>query len=351
MKSRTHLGNVLSVISDKPIPFSSNSITVEYYLADILSSQDYSPFGVTLEGRNYTLAGSEDYRYGFQGQEMDDEVKGEGNSVNYKYRMHDPRVGRFFAVDPLASKYPWYTPYQFAGNKVIWATELEGLEENYTNDGNKQVTGETIGVTEAPWQGPVSNEVLNNNNLVGGSTLASATGHNTYMEVFFGKKGDNDGGKYGGHTIIIIDGFITKDQDYPETGDPEYWDKMNAIWKEPIGFSFSNSGKNHLFAKSGEKANSKYGLYTPGMMNGSRISRTSEIFELNLTLDQAHGVMDSYVGQPSVDYSITGWRCSSHALKVLNDVGIFELSDISIKYFHAINPGALARFMEKQASQ
>jgi RHS repeat-associated protein len=52
----------------------------------------------------------EDYRYGFQGQEKDDEIKGEGNSLNYTFRMHDPRVGRFFAVDPLTAKYPHYTP-------------------------------------------------------------------------------------------------------------------------------------------------------------------------------------------------------------------------------------------------
>ncbi len=71
----------------------------------------------------------EDYRYGFQGQEKDDEVKGEGNSLNYTFRMHDPRVGRFFAVDPLEIKYPWYTPYQFSGNRLIDAIELEGLEE------------------------------------------------------------------------------------------------------------------------------------------------------------------------------------------------------------------------------
>ena len=36
------------------------------------------------------------YRYGFQGQERDDEIKGKGNSVNYTYRMHDTRLGRFF---------------------------------------------------------------------------------------------------------------------------------------------------------------------------------------------------------------------------------------------------------------
>ncbi|NRA12054.1 MAG: hypothetical protein HRT57_08895, partial [Crocinitomicaceae bacterium] len=68
------------------------------------------------------------YRYGFQGQEKDDEVKGEGNSINYKYRMHDPRVGRFFAVDPLASKYPHNSPYAFSENRVIDGIELEGLE-------------------------------------------------------------------------------------------------------------------------------------------------------------------------------------------------------------------------------
>ena len=69
------------------------------------------------------------YRYGFQGQEKDDELKGEGNSLNYTFRMHDPRIGRFFARDPLEQKYPHYSPYSFSGNKVIHAVELEGLEE------------------------------------------------------------------------------------------------------------------------------------------------------------------------------------------------------------------------------
>ncbi len=42
--------------------------------------------------------------------------------------MHDPRIGRFFAVDPLTSEYPFYSPYAFSGNTVIAARELEGLE-------------------------------------------------------------------------------------------------------------------------------------------------------------------------------------------------------------------------------
>ncbi len=84
------------------------------------------------------------YRYGFQGQEKDDEIKGEGNSINFTFRMYDPRVGRFFAVDPLSPKYPFYTPYSFAGNKVLQFIELEGLEEAE----NRLSFGEQI---EAGW--------------------------------------------------------------------------------------------------------------------------------------------------------------------------------------------------------
>jgi len=100
---------------------------------DIENSLDYYSFGMLMPER----FGGGDYRYSFQGQEADNEVKGKGNSVNYKYRMHDARLGRFFAVDPLASKYPHYTPYSFSGNKVIHAVELEGLEESLINQ--KQV--------------------------------------------------------------------------------------------------------------------------------------------------------------------------------------------------------------------
>jgi RHS repeat-associated protein len=74
------------------------------------------------------------YRYSFQGQEKDDEIKGSGNSINYKYRMHDPRLGRFFAVDPLAASYPWNSTYAFSENRVIDGIDLEGLE--YTHYDN-----------------------------------------------------------------------------------------------------------------------------------------------------------------------------------------------------------------------
>ncbi len=42
---------------------------------------------------------------------------------------NNPSVGRFLSVDPLKDSYPWYTPYQFAGNTPIQAIDLDGLEE------------------------------------------------------------------------------------------------------------------------------------------------------------------------------------------------------------------------------
>lgn len=38
-------------------------------------------------------------------------------------------VQRFLSVDPLSSQFPFYSPYQYAGNKPIWATDLDGAEE------------------------------------------------------------------------------------------------------------------------------------------------------------------------------------------------------------------------------
>ena len=37
-------------------------------------------------------------------------------------------------MDPLTASYPWYTPYQFAGNTPIWAIDLDGLEEAFATD-------------------------------------------------------------------------------------------------------------------------------------------------------------------------------------------------------------------------
>ena len=120
-----HLGNVLSTISDKKIGHDSSG-TVNYYIAEVLSQNDYYPFGMLQPGRKYSAG--DGYRYGFNGKENDNEVKGEGNQQDYGMRIYDPRLGRFLSVDPIDYKYPELTPYQFASNTPLWAVDIDGLE-------------------------------------------------------------------------------------------------------------------------------------------------------------------------------------------------------------------------------
>lgn len=81
-----------------------------------------------MPNRTYT-APNADYSFGFNGKEMDNEVSGEGNQYDYGFRIYNSRIGKFLSVDPLFKSYPWYTPYQFAGNKPIRFIDLDGLEE------------------------------------------------------------------------------------------------------------------------------------------------------------------------------------------------------------------------------
>jgi RHS repeat-associated protein len=109
-----HLGNVLAVISDWKLPVISGASVVSYSTA-VVSSQDYSPFGVTLSGRSW----SSGYRYGMNGMEKDDEIIGSGNMYTTEFRENDTRLGRWWSVDPLASDYPWQSPYVSMDNNPI----------------------------------------------------------------------------------------------------------------------------------------------------------------------------------------------------------------------------------------
>ena len=99
-----------------------------FFMHQLSFSTQSSTFFGSLTTKKSEKSTCTNYRYGFQNQEEDDEIKGEGNSVNYKYRMHDPRLGRFFAIDPLVGNFPNLTPYQFSHNSPVYMIELEGAE-------------------------------------------------------------------------------------------------------------------------------------------------------------------------------------------------------------------------------
>lgn len=133
---------------------------------------------MVIPGRKFSSGG---YRYGFNGKENDNEVKGEGNQQDYGFRIYDPRIGKFLSVDPLSGQYAFYSPYHFAGNKPIWAVDVDGLEPVETSTSEKPKLLGGVFVSSSPkkqralkyisdhmptinhtWQGNISAEIFAN---------------------------------------------------------------------------------------------------------------------------------------------------------------------------------------------
>jgi len=85
-----------------------------------------------MNERTYT-APSNDYKYGFNGMERDDEVSGEGNSYTAEYWQYDPRLGRRFNVDPVVKIY--LSPYAVLHNCPILFMDPLGDDDFFDSKG------------------------------------------------------------------------------------------------------------------------------------------------------------------------------------------------------------------------
>lgn len=100
-----------------------DDLTVEHLEGPIIRTDDYYPFGLTFNSSE--RSGFTTNKFLFQGQEHQEETGWD----SFKWRNHQPDIGRFFNIDPLAEDYYYNSPYAFSENDVISAIELEGLEK------------------------------------------------------------------------------------------------------------------------------------------------------------------------------------------------------------------------------
>ena len=71
-------------------------------------------------------------RFGFNGKENDNDVKGFGNQLDYGMRIYDSRLSKFLSVDPISQDYPYLTPYQFGSNTPVSSFDVDGLHGKIT---------------------------------------------------------------------------------------------------------------------------------------------------------------------------------------------------------------------------
>jgi RHS repeat-associated protein len=109
-----------------------DDIHIEHYTSSVLEENHYYPFGLTVQTMN-SGANTTKNDIKFQSQRHDDDLG--INIYSFKYREHDPTIGRFWQIDPLAADYVHNSPYAFSENKVTSHFELEGLESMSINNG------------------------------------------------------------------------------------------------------------------------------------------------------------------------------------------------------------------------
>jgi RHS repeat-associated protein len=147
-----HLGNVLTTLSDRKLPVDANADNIiDKFVPDALSTNDYYAFGQSMPGRQYNNG---NYRYGFNGQEQDNEVAGTGNVMTAEFWEYDTRLGKRWNIDPMSAEKPWMSPYHaFSNNPILnvdpngaWDSDFkdkDGKTVQHVDDGSNAVFQQT----------------------------------------------------------------------------------------------------------------------------------------------------------------------------------------------------------------
>jgi len=138
--------------------------------------------------RPFSISEHTAYRFGFNGMEKDDEVKGNGNSLDFGARIQDPRIGRWLSLDPLQHKYPSQAPYSFVANSPMFLVEVDGrwyVKFDNPSDPKTLVfvaeDGDNLSTLEI--QLGVSKGSLSNNKVLSGMSINTGTELSTELNV------------------------------------------------------------------------------------------------------------------------------------------------------------------------
>jgi len=93
------------------------------------------------------------YRFGFNGQEKDDEIFNvTGSSYTAEFWQYDSRLGRRWNIDPVVK--PWESSYAAFRNNPIWYADPSGLDGEQTGDERTNDNGDTeVYVEGQGWTG------------------------------------------------------------------------------------------------------------------------------------------------------------------------------------------------------
>ncbi len=152
-------------------------------------------FGSPMPGRSYQSS-VDKYRYGMNGKEKDDEIVGSGNSYDFGARQNDPRLGRWWSVDPEYKQYPHASPYSAFGNNPNYYIDPGGETLRVAGDAKareavrvqlQKLTNDKVIVQSDGLVKVIAGNQNPSKKLVNGTQLLQdVTGHKKETEIIVG---------------------------------------------------------------------------------------------------------------------------------------------------------------------
>jgi RHS repeat-associated protein len=95
-------------------------------IAKIVTKLDYDPWGLRLKGLDYYTNSQTFNKFKtFSGKQLHDDFG--FNLLSYKFRSHDPALGRFISIDPLAEKMRKWSPFSYGFDNPLRFIDPDGM--------------------------------------------------------------------------------------------------------------------------------------------------------------------------------------------------------------------------------
>ncbi|WP_462247817.1 RHS repeat-associated core domain-containing protein [Ekhidna sp.] len=229
-------GYILAYLSNEnqeAINIYFDDFKVTHSKTNVVSTQDYYPFGLTFN--ESVRVASAEQRYGFNGKEKDDII----GWNDFGDRLYEPAIARFETIDPLAMIFQSYTPYQYALNNPIRFEDWQGQ-----GPGDRVKMARTI----ASWNIPYSMETGVNSTFrqrTEITTMGAGLKHLDCSEFVY-RVLESDGlvENTGGNTASLTTEFANSEK-WVKSNSPEAGDVF--LWRD------EDEGKGHTGVVTGVK--------------------------------------------------------------------------------------------------